>query len=216
MFFRNGTSVGLCYTALPSKASCDWSTSTTKAMRWQQWGSEPSHYGNVEIYLRPEAQRHTRTCSSSLALWVRNLKHGFTIREIRKVGYLAFRTGHHVLAANTHTDMEEWMSSIQEAIMEDRQRNRRKKAQSMIVQQAPERNQSLSTPGTVQVPVTLQEPEISDVYEPNNSGIIHCASHLLYMAITVVPPLGFLWFPHGVCSYKNWWSSILRMCIYKQ
>lgn len=31
--FRNGTSVGLCCTALPSKASCDWSTSTTKALR---------------------------------------------------------------------------------------------------------------------------------------------------------------------------------------
>lgn len=79
-----------------------------------------------------------------------------------------------MLAANTHTDMEEWMSSLQEAIMEDRQRNRRKKAQSMIIQQGPEKNQRLSTSGTEQVPVIVQEPEISDVYEPNNSGIIHC------------------------------------------
>lgn len=67
--------------------------------------------------------------------------------------------------------MEEWMSSMQEAIMEDRQRNRRKKAQSMIFQQGPERNQRLSTSGTVQVPVAIQESEISDVYEPSNSGI---------------------------------------------
>ena len=76
-----------------------------------------------------------------------------------------------MFAADTHTDMEEWMSSIQEAIVEDRQRNRRKKAQSLIIQQDPGRNvQSLST---TQVPVADQQPDPSlqsDTYEPSNSG----------------------------------------------
>ena len=82
--------------------------------------------------------------------------------------------GHHVFAADTHTDMEEWMSAMQEAIVEDRQRNRRKKAQSLIIQQAPEQpTQSLSTSGIAQVPVEAMSQ--SDPYEPSNSG-----SYILY------------------------------------
>jgi hypothetical protein len=78
--------------------------------------------------------------------------------------------GHHVFAADTHTDMEEWMSSMQEAIMEDRQRNRRKKAQSMIIQQDPGRNVPPSL-SRAQTQVAIQQPPPqNDTYEPNNSG----------------------------------------------
>ena len=76
-----------------------------------------------------------------------------------------------MFAADTHTDMEEWMSSIQEAIVEDRQRNRRKKAQSLIIQQDPGR--SMPSLSTTQVPVADQQPDTSlqnDTYEPSNSG----------------------------------------------
>ena len=80
-----------------------------------------------------------------------------------------------MFAADTHKDMEEWMSAMQEAINEDRQRNRRKKAQSLIVpqQQDPQRNvTNLSASGTSPVPLTLSKPEVDpqETYEPNNSG----------------------------------------------
>lgn len=80
-----------------------------------------------------------------------------------------------MFAADTHTDMEEWMSTIQEVIVEDRQRNRRKKTQSMIIQQDLERapQQGLSTSGTTQVPLTMKHMEQAgfDPYEPSNSGL---------------------------------------------
>ena len=68
--------------------------------------------------------------------------------------------------------MEEWMSTMQEAIMEDRQRNRRKKAQSVILQQSADRNQSLAMPGTTAVPIaiTQEAQNQATMYEPSNSG----------------------------------------------
>jgi hypothetical protein len=82
--------------------------------------------------------------------------------------------GHHVFAADTHTDMEEWMSTMQEAIMEDRQRNRRKKTQSMILQKESESapQPSLSASGTTSVPLTMKHQEHAEgnPYEPSNSG----------------------------------------------
>ena len=75
-----------------------------------------------------------------------------------------------MFAADTHTDMEEWMSFMQEAIVQDRQRNRRKKAQSLIVQQD---LGSLSAPTTTQVPVAKQPyMSLHNDYEPSNSGTI--------------------------------------------
>ena len=65
------------------------------------------------------------------------------------------------------------MSSIREAIVEDRQRNRRKKAQSLIIQQDPGRNVPTASLSTTQVPVANQQPDPSlqgDTYEPSNSG----------------------------------------------
>ena len=81
-------------------------------------------------------------------------------------------SGHHVFASDSHTDMEEWMSTMQEAIMEDRQRNRRKKAQSVILQQSADRNQSLAMPGTTAVPIAITQKAQNEatMYEPSNSG----------------------------------------------
>ena len=81
-----------------------------------------------------------------------------------------------MFAADTHTDMKEWMSAMKEALMEDKQRNRRKKTQSMIaVQQPPERTTpGLSASGTSEVPLTINQPELTprdNPYEPSNSGV---------------------------------------------
>lgn len=80
-----------------------------------------------------------------------------------------------MFAADTHTDMEEWMSVMQEAIIEDRQKNRRKKTQSLVFPQHDQEThtKSLSASGTTQIPVTINEPEATaqNIYEPSTSGI---------------------------------------------
>ena len=69
------------------------------------------------------------------------------------------------------------MSTIQEVVMEDRQRNRRKKTQSLIQQQDQERPpavSNLSASGTTQVPLTVNQMEAtagSDPFQPHNSGL---------------------------------------------
>ena len=62
------------------------------------------------------------------------------------------------------------MSTMQEAIMDDRQRNRRKKTQSMILQKESESapQPSLSASGTTSVPLEHAE---GNPYEPSNSGL---------------------------------------------
>lgn len=44
-----------------------------------------------------------------------------------------FFSGHHVLAASTQPDLEDWMARIKQAVQEDRLRRRRTKGQSMVV-----------------------------------------------------------------------------------
>ena len=76
------------------------------------------------------------------------------------------------------------MSTIQGVVMEDRQRNRRKKTQSLILQQqqhGAERGaqMNLSASGTTQVPLAVNQLETTatavasaggDMFEPHNSG----------------------------------------------
>ena len=67
------------------------------------------------------------------------------------------------------------MSTIQQAILEDRQRNRRKKTQSMILQNESESapQPSLSASGTTPVSLTMKHQEHAEgnPYEPSNSGL---------------------------------------------
>ena len=76
-----------------------------------------------------------------------------------------------MFAADTHTEMEEWMSAIHDAVQEDRRRDRRKKTQSMILQPS---HHSVPMPGTLPVALTLKEegPESvkNELYEPCSSG----------------------------------------------
>lgn len=96
------------------------------------------------------------------------------------------------MAADSHTEMEEWMASIQAAITDDRQRNRRKKTQSLDAEQgtgdqdrqvkrgkkvhsvdlqSDVRVQSPASPGTGGANMTAEV--WNDPYEVTNSGIVY-------------------------------------------
>ena len=121
-------------------------------------------------YISPSTPMRVYTATSAMK------KHVYSTLAERQEIFMGIylSAGHHVFAAETHTDMEEWMSTIQEVIMEDRQRNRRKKTQSMIIQKEPESaapQPSLSASGTTPVPLTMtQTPAEANPYEPSNSG----------------------------------------------
>lgn len=78
-----------------------------------------------------------------------------------------------MFAADTHTEMEEWMSAIHDAVQEDRRRDRRKKTQSMILQ--PSHQSMPPMTGTLPVPLTVKEEANESVknelYEPSSSGM---------------------------------------------